>query len=111
MVPSLDLISAGGCPLEANLPDFACEDFSKEGCFFEEVEEDFSRFSNLARLLNEILEVEVYTEAELADIHGREQMAEIVTMDTTSGVALYWGRIDGLWSILFIDAAAYDCSA
>ncbi|MEM6788881.1 MAG: hypothetical protein AAF715_15275 [Myxococcota bacterium] len=111
LVPWVSFVSAGGCFLEANLPDFDCDDFTKQGCFFEEVEDGFSRFSDLGAALNDAFQTEMYSEYQLADIRSREVLTEIVTLDTRTGVALYWGRVDGVWSLLFIDTAAYDCSA
>ncbi len=94
--------------LEA-MPQYDCEDFSKEGCFLDEVKE-FDRLVSNMQALSEA-ELNSFTQGQMNDAVEVQQAVQLQFANTSQTTAMFFGNIDGKWYLLIIDKALYDCSA
>ena len=94
---------------EEALPDFDCDDFSKEGCFISTIN-DYSRTSSLMKSLNKY-DLGDYSSKDIENARKHESLVTHIALITEAPMAIFIGQVDGQWKVLGIDIATYDCSA
>ena len=72
--------------------------------------EGYDGISTLIKSLSQA-DLGSYTEADIAQAEKLEAYVTRKVVFTAEMLAMYFGKIDGKWYLLVIDAAAYDCSA
>lgn len=98
-------------PRQEALPEFNCGDlFSKQGSFIAPFAGRYDGISSLMQSLSEA-EIVALNEENLAAARDIEQYVQVQSIDTAEEMSLFFGQIEGVWYLLVIDLASYDCSA
>lgn len=95
---------------QSDLPSFDCDtEFSKQGCFYQELDEPFKGLSETMEFANQA--EKRIDESVLAQQEKIEQLVSYQVVDTKTGISLFVGKSEGRWYVFVIDLALYDCSA
>jgi len=109
----LDGIANTSCELKNEMPPLGCEaeelDAYPTGCFEEPVR-DYERMTGLVSFLEEY-EMGSWSDEEKEAIATTESQLRARVALADAGITLYFGRVDGAWVLLVVDAAEQDCSA
>jgi hypothetical protein len=101
------------CKLEDTMPPLGCEaeelEIAPSGCFHEPVR-DYARMSTLMSFLEDY-EMGSWSDAEKDAVALAESQMRARVALADAGITLYFGRADGEWVLLLVDAAEQDCSA
>ncbi len=105
-----EIVSDLSCQMKTeSLPLFDCDGFSKEGCFVDKIE-GFTLFSEMYQTLEEY-ELRKVGNDEVQAAKTAQGMVTHQLTETSNSIALFFGKVDGKWRLIAIDAASFDCSA
>ena len=104
------LLGEMSCEMKtAALPLFDCDGFSKEGCFLDKIS-DYSRLSEVFKAMDEY-DIEKVSPSEISTAQAAEKLITCQLTHTADGIALLFGKVEGKWELIAIDASVFDCSA
>jgi len=107
-VPGL-MAKATCAPVYEALPEFDCENFSKEGCFVAKTD-SYNRASYLMQVLTES-DLGRFSKQMQNEVEALEKMITYQVVITDQSLSMCWGKENGKWYLLVLDIATFDCSA
>lgn len=107
----LEALEGPACELSSGMPALGChaDEPYPSGCFHEAVV-DYGRMTAVASFRQDHEEAS-YSDEEMHALATAESQIRARVALADAKVTLYFGRIDGQWVLLVIDAAEQDCGA